>query len=220
MYKGNIIIIGSSGTGKTTSLRNLPTDGSAVIFDLERKGLPFVSRIPVFTPESLGEFSAKFNEIMADTTTRIVVVDSFSKFAEMQLAVARATKKGYDIYSYYNEAVGRFLNSCKSKTKTVVVTAIDEYLAVMSPDGGQVTARRAQVAGKEHEGKVEKEFLVALFTNVKKKPNNAGMIYEFITNTDGMCSAKTPMGLFPSLYIDNDVMEVIEKVEVLTQSHN
>ena len=40
MNKPLIGIVGSSGSGKSTSLRNLPAD-KTIIIDLERKGLPF-----------------------------------------------------------------------------------------------------------------------------------------------------------------------------------
>ena len=40
MNKPIIGIVGGSGTGKSTSLRNLPADKTTII-DLERKGFPF-----------------------------------------------------------------------------------------------------------------------------------------------------------------------------------
>jgi len=40
MNKPLIGIVGSSGTGKSTSLRNLPLN-ETIIIDLERKGFPF-----------------------------------------------------------------------------------------------------------------------------------------------------------------------------------
>ena len=37
--------------------------------------------------------------------------------------------------------------------------------------------------------------------------------YKFITNNDGKCIAKSPMGMFEDLKIDNDLKEVIETVK-------
>ena len=34
-----------------------------------------------------------------------------------------------------------------------------------------------------------------------------------ITNSDGSCTAKTPMGLFEDLYIDNDIDYVVKQIK-------
>ena len=37
--------------------------------------------------------------------------------------------------------------------------------------------------------------------------------YKFITNSDGTCTAKTPMGLFNEIYIDNDLDYVVKRIK-------
>ena len=39
------------------------------------------------------------------------------------------------------------------------------------------------------------------------------MEYKFLTNTDGECVAKTPMGMFDDLLIDNDLNEIIKVID-------
>lgn len=39
------------------------------------------------------------------------------------------------------------------------------------------------------------------------------MEYKFLTNTDGEHVAKTPMGMFEDLLIDNDVAEIIKVID-------
>lgn len=54
-------------------------------------------------------------------------------------------------------------------------------------------------------------FTYVLFTKVLNDGNE--IEYKFITNSDGTCTAKTPMGLFDELYIDNDLNYVINKIK-------
>lgn len=59
---------------------------------------------------------------------------------------------------------------------------------------------------------VEGLFTYVFFT--QKKANDDGVIeYKFITNADGMTTAKTPMGCFPELLIDNDLQYVFDKID-------
>jgi hypothetical protein len=47
-------------------------------------------------------------------------------------------------------------------------------------------------------------FSVILYTNTTKGNDNK-VKYEFVTNYDGKFPAKSPVGMFPELYIPNDL---------------
>lgn len=53
-------------------------------------------------------------------------------------------------------------------------------------------------------------FTVVLFTRVKKGKD--GMEYYFVTQTDGVTTAKSPKGMFETLEIPNDLNYVIQKM--------
>lgn len=55
-------------------------------------------------------------------------------------------------------------------------------------------------------------FTYVLFTKVINNENN-GVEYKFITNSNGTCTAKSPMGLFSELLIDNDLNLVINSIK-------
>jgi hypothetical protein len=59
---------------------------------------------------------------------------------------------------------------------------------------------------------VEGLFTYVLFTT-KKINDNGEIEYKFITNSDGTNTAKTPMGCFTDLYIDNDLQYVFNKID-------
>lgn len=55
-------------------------------------------------------------------------------------------------------------------------------------------------------------FTYVLFTRVVLNENNEPS-YRFVTNSDGTCTAKTPMGLFSDILIDNDLDAVIKRIK-------
>jgi hypothetical protein len=55
-------------------------------------------------------------------------------------------------------------------------------------------------------------FTYIFFTKIIEG-DDGKMQYKFITNTTSECVAKTPMDMFPELYIDNDLNEVIKTID-------
>lgn len=54
-------------------------------------------------------------------------------------------------------------------------------------------------------------FTYVLFTKIIKNEHDE-VEYKFLTNSDGTCTAKSPMGLFPK-YIDNDLNLVVNSIK-------
>lgn len=54
-------------------------------------------------------------------------------------------------------------------------------------------------------------FTYVFFTTVQRDESNKTG-YKFITNSEGSCTAKSPMGLFEDLYIDNDLSLVVNRI--------
>ena len=55
-------------------------------------------------------------------------------------------------------------------------------------------------------------FTYVLFTKVAREEGSNDVKYKFLTNSDGSCTAKSPMGLFDDMLIDNDLDFVINKI--------
>ena len=55
-------------------------------------------------------------------------------------------------------------------------------------------------------------FTYVLFTTILRDDDGKAS-YKFITNSDGTCTAKTPMGLFNEIYIDNDLDYVVKRIK-------
>jgi hypothetical protein len=209
MSKAIIGIVGGSGTGKSTSLRNLPPEKTYII-DLERKGMPFPKKFPyVASCSHTTEFDAALKTALADESCEVIVIESFTKYVEILHTLADKSFKGFDIWNYYNKEIRTMLDKVKNDHAVVIFTAIDEIVELVQPSGNTSNVRRIKVQGKQHAGCVEKEFLMVLFTEVRRD-KDGNTRYVFQTNSDGITSAKTPMGMFDEAYIDNDINAVIE----------
>ena len=214
MYKPLIAIVGHSGSGKSTSLRNLDPK-TTYILDLERKGFPFrnASRFNIIPVENANAFPRMLEKVLKEDDCETVVVESFTKYVEQVNPLATNSFKGYDIWSFYNRTIRNMLDSIKNDKATIIFTAVDDIVKIPQITGGESSHRRVKVQGKVHEGAVEKEFLMVLFTEVRKNEKTEEMEYFFQTNTDGVTSAKTPMGMFDKQLIPNDIVTVLEKAE-------
>jgi len=214
MYKPLIAIVGHSGSGKSTALRNLDPK-TTYILDLERKGFPFrnASRFNIIPVENANAFPRELDKVLKADNCEVVVVESFTKYVEQVHTLATNSFKGYDIWSFYNRTIRNMLDSIKNDKATIIFTAVDDIVKIPQITGGETSHRRVKVQGKVHEGAIEKEFLMVLFTEVRKNEKTEEMEYFFQTNTDGVTSAKTPMGMFDELLIPNDIVTVLEKAE-------
>lgn len=208
----NIIICGSSGTGKSTSLRNLDPETTA-IGNIERKPLPFKGwqkfkhHEYLTMPSDLATFV--FTKSL-DPKIEVIIIESFEAYSAELYKTSRAQFKGWDVINNYNKNVYDLLIQTKVvKGKFMVMLSSTEIINLTLPEGGQSTVRKAKLHGKELE--LESHFVMCLYTEVAR--GNTGMEYKFITNSDGIVSAKSPLGMFSNLKVDNDLNEVLKTVK-------
>lgn len=125
-------------------------------------------------------------------------------------AMDRAKEKGYEkfteiaqhMYTVLKEAI-----NMRSDLVFVVCTHSEDI-------GDGVNQKlKMKTIGKMLDNVIVLEglFTYVLYT-VLNKGDNGELLYQFMTNTDGTNTAKSPFGCFDELYIDNDLEYVIEKI--------
>jgi len=183
------LILGASGKGKTYTFRTLDPKTTGFI-NVEDKPLPFKNNFKYHSRcTNIGEVGKAMVSYSENDEIELIVIDSLSAYMDMLLAVSRSTKKGYEIWNYYNESIGKFLKYVKSIQKEVLVTGHYEWVQ----DEGGAKEMRAKVKGKEWEGVLEKEFTIVLYADSTfdgKKPT-----YSLNTVME-KSSAKCPPDIF------------------------
>lgn len=139
-----VLLVGSSGKGKTYSARNMNPDTTGFI-NIEDKPLPFKNKFKYHArPKNVSEVRTSLMEYANNPDINCIYIDSFSAYVDLLLAECRATKKGFEIWQAYAEGIGKFLTFIKGIQKEVFLTAHYETLGL---EGNQ--EKRVKIKGKE-----------------------------------------------------------------------
>lgn len=139
---------------------------------------------------------------------KVLVVDDL-QFSMAFEFVDRALEKGYDKYSELAQHMLYIFKTpfeLRDDLTVVFLTHSENVGTEMDPK------YTLKTLGKLLKEKVTTEglFTCMLFTEVTFEDDVAQ--YKFITNNDGKCIAKSPMGMFEELKVDNDLKEIIRIV--------
>lgn len=125
-----VLLVGSSGKGKTYSFRNMDPNATGFI-NIEDKPLPFKNKFKYhYRPKTVNEVKQALSEAAANPDIKCIAIDSFSAYMDLLLAECRSTKKGFEIWQAYAEGIGKFLTFVKGLQKEVFLTAHYETLGL------------------------------------------------------------------------------------------
>lgn len=207
-----ICIAGESGSGKTTSLRNLDPKTTYII-DADRKGLSWKGWKKQYNKENknyiqtsdidkirgilagINEKAAHIKTVVIDTLNTIMVDDE----------VKRMKEKGYDKWIDLAQCVWELVSDAHLYRDDLTVVFMAHTQTERDDSGFYFT--RIKTSGR----KLEKICLESKFTTVLIAKCIDGR-YIFETHAKNS-TAKSPMGAFEENEIDNDVAEVIKRLE-------
>lgn len=192
------MIIGKSGSGKSTSMRNFAKDELALI-NVNKKPLPFKGKFDSTLETTNYE---QIEKAIFSTQKKAIVIDDAGYLITNQFMMGHGENKGNAVFELYNSLADNFyklIKFCQEKVN-------DEKIVyfVMHEDKNEFGDVKPKTIGKLLDEKVCVE---GLFTIVLRAECKEGK-YIFHTKTDGSDVTKTPMGLFESETIPNDLKEV------------
>ena len=124
---------------------------------------------------------------------------------------SRARESGYNKFSEIGQHMFEIINTAKNLRNDLTVTFIfHEQLDLID---GQFPQRSIKTIGRMLSEKFEPEaaFSVVLYTKVSF--DEAGTAkYEFVTNKTMDFPAKSPMGMFDSITVPNDLSQVLKQI--------
>jgi hypothetical protein len=208
-----VLIYGSSGSGKSSSLRHLDFD-STVFINIEGKMLPIrgASKMRQEAPKNLTEVKVAIKKAVDDDSVKTIIFDSLTMFGDNILypELVRDVPDSRSGWLDYRDAISGMLEYCKKSGKSFVFIALASDVL----NEKEAVLKTVPAIQGSMKNSLSSHFTVVLKTNVLVEDGE--LRYVFQTNKtakDKDNEAKSPFGLFDELYIDNDVKLVFDSID-------
>ena len=190
-----VLILGESGSGKSTSMRNFEPD-EVGIFNVASKPLPFRKKMKKVDGASYGIIltalkAPKLKTYVMDDSQYLLCFEMFAKAKETG-------------YNKFTDMALNFYNLIQFIIRQTPPDVIVYFLHHTETDGDKV---RAKTVGKMLNEKLTVEGLFSIVLLCQTD----GVSHTFVTQSDGSSTAKSPMEMFP-LTIDNDLKLVDSEI--------
>ncbi len=218
-----VLVLGKSGSGKSTSISTLPSSETFII-NIASKDLPFKGWRTKYK-----EFSAAnptgnlINTTDADTILKTleyisdkrpeikyVVIEDF-QYMGVDFLMSKLKETGFAKFSEVANKIYRIATKSRTLRSDLVLFILNHSQIDVDANGDKIT--RAAVSGKMIENQINFEGLFTIVLYTFKEESKAGISYGFITNGTSDSTCKTPAGMFTEEKIPNDLAYVAQKIK-------
>lgn len=222
-----IIIAGDTGTGKSSSIATLNPKETFVI-NVLNKPLPFKDSRKMYSGESRNITAVKnYSDILnilevinndKNSPIKNIIIDDVG-FTMMNELFARVMEGGYSKFTSIAQHMQQIIDRAKTLRDdlNIIMMFHDE-----KSEGEVEPERKLKLAGRM----IEKDYnpmatvTIVLFTApefIKTENNQLRANYRFVTNRSVingiLYPAKSPQGMFDTLFVPNDLQFVLDKVK-------
>jgi hypothetical protein len=194
------MVLGESGTGKSTSLRHMDP-ANTLLIQAVKKPLPFKSRDWKAIAEGgnvyVSDQSETIIKAMRKTKRPIIVLDDFQYVLANEF-MRRNEEKGFDKFNEIGRHAWDILMAASSLTDNVRVYILGH---TNTDESGRT---KAKTIGKMLDDKITVEGLFSIVLKTVVQNGN----YLFSTRNNGSDTTKSPLGLFDDEMIENDLNKV------------
>lgn len=210
-----VLVIGQSGSGKSSSIKSLNPKETFII-SVINKPLPFKGYKKLYKP-LVGWDDKEGNFLATDDWQRIIkciqVIDKNRPdiktlvIDDLQYVLAnefmrRSNEKSFDKYSEMANHYWAIIN-CAIASRGDLMTVFISHNEIDNAGRSKI-----KTIGKLLDEKITIEGMFTTVLHSLCQDNE----YKFLTNSDGAHMAKSPEGMFSELLIDNDLSQVIQKI--------
>ena len=192
-----VLIMGESGSGKSASLRNFAPNEISV-FNVTNKPLPFKqgkTKIPKIDNATYADIA----NALANPNKRAYVIDDAGYLLSFEM-FKRANETGYSKFTDMAKNFFDMLDFINTKLPNDIIV----YITMHTEDDSEMHKTKAKTIGKMIDQNLNLEGLFTIVLRAMQTEEG----YKFITRDDRVSTAKSPMGMFESDKIDNDLKEV------------
>lgn len=190
-----VLILGESGTGKSASMRNF-NSSEILLINVAAKQLPFKCKGGKFESVNTDSYR-EIKKVMAATKKPVIVIDD-SQYLMANEFMRRATEKGFDKFTEIGQNYWELAQAINELPENKIVYVLAHI------DRDQNGNEKIKTIGKLLDEKITVE---GMYTIVLKTVVQDGKYY-FQTQNSGHDTCKSPIGLFDSFLIDNDLKAV------------
>ena len=214
----SVLIIADSGTGKSTSMRNLDPKETFII-NIANKPLPFKGWKKNYT--NISKDNPKGNMTSASSAAGIIkaiqhvndkmphvtnlIIDDWQYMSSFEY-FDRASEKGYDKFTQIAASLAQVAKMPKDLRDDLYV-----FFLTHSEESTDINGHRkvkAKTIGKMIDNTLTLEglFSIVLFGRVKKTEDSLEYGFDTVNNGENTC--KSPMDMFKESFIPNDLQFV------------
>ena len=207
-------LMGESGSGKTTSMRNLDPKSTFYI-DCDKKGLSWKGWKKTYSTDKKNYYKTDMVSTVATLLDKIntqdnmkhikvVVVDTLNGLMVAD-EVRRMKEKGYDKWQDLAQCIWQLIDQAMEMRDDLTIIFVCHSQTQKEDDG--YTFTRIKTSGK----KLDKLCIETKLTTVLQAVCEGGE-YKFKVHADNS-TCKTPMGAFEEDEIDNDIVLVLNALK-------
>jgi hypothetical protein len=216
-----VALVGFSGTGKSTSFGQFPQlkikgldPKETYVINVSTKPLPFKGWKKIYSTENKNYLETSDCQKIADiikgisdkaTHIKHIVIDDAQYIMSFEF-MRRAKEAGYGKFADIGVNINKVIDAARAARPDLTI------IFNWHPEGSKEAGFKMKTVGKMVDDYLTLEglFTTILYTKVEKEGDT--VTYHFVTNNDGQYPAKSPVGMFDELYINNDMGFVIDKI--------
>jgi len=214
-----VFLVGKSGMGKSTSLRNLNPE-ETVIINTDQKALPFKQFNLKYNEEKRNYRKTSDVSIVIATlqkannlpNVKTIVIDTWSRImTDAIMNPGFRAEKGFDKWSKMASAQYDLINFINDSMRDDVIVYLFAHPETHHDELG-FSSERIAVQGRMLEKFVPESFsTIVLYAEITKIPGKENK-HVFRTVSSGSDTCKTPLEMFETNTVENDLVVVNEAI--------
>lgn len=212
-------IVGSTGTGKSTSIKFLDSKETYII-NTAKKELPFKGADKLYNAENknykevddITEITRLLKTI-SDKAPHIknVVIEDSNYMMSFRMA-EKATEVGFTKFTILAKDMVELFREARKLRDDLKVFYFTHPETI--EDGGEIVGYRIKTSGKMLDNQINLEglFTICLYTHVEENKDGSAS-YNFVTNRFRKYPAKSPDGMFTEVKIPNNLQVVVDTID-------